>query len=201
MFIMLNQAIEDIQKIEDRAFLRIINKAIGIPKMEISIHKCLFGSVLIGTNENHVKAIELGKDTDECYRNFINRWSGIPQEVIEKKYNFIVDKVLQVIETGIYDPTIATSLYGSGTYLQGKVWEAISTIEAGKTMSYKDIAVQIEHPKAFRAVGTACGANPIAIIVPCHRVVKSDGGEGGYRWGLEIKRKLLQREASTNNVI
>ena len=93
------------------------------------------------------------------------------------------------------------SLYELGTNLQRRVWGVISTIEPGKTMSYKDIAAQIGNPKAVRAIGSSCGTNPITIIVPCHRVVRSDGSDGGYRWGLDIKRKLLQREASTNNVI
>jgi AraC family transcriptional regulator of adaptative response/methylated-DNA-[protein]-cysteine methyltransferase len=198
---MFNKAIEDIQKIEDRRVFRILTKAAGIPKMEISIHKCLFGSVLIGTNENALKAVELGKDADECYRNFINRWSNISLNVEERKNNNLAEKVLKTIDTGIIDTSFQFSFYDIGTYLQRKIWDAISTIEPGKTVSYKDIAIQIGNPKAVRAVGSACGANPIAIIVPCHRVVKSDGGEGGYRWGLDIKRKLLQREASTNNVI
>jgi AraC family transcriptional regulator, regulatory protein of adaptative response / methylated-DNA-[protein]-cysteine methyltransferase len=197
---MFNKVIKDIQKIEDRRVLRALTKAAGIPKMEISIHKCLFGHVLIGTYENYVKAVELGKDSDECYRNFINRWSNISLSVEDRKNNNIAEKVLKVIETGIIDTSFQFSFYDIGTYLQRKIWDAINTIEPGKTVSYKDIAIQIGNPKAVRAVGTACGANPIAIIVPCHRVVKSDGGEGGYRWGLEIKRKLLQREASTNGI-
>lgn len=198
---MFNQAIKDIQKIEDRRVFRILTKAAGIPKMEISIHKCLFGYVLIGTYENALKAVELGKDADECYRNFINRWSNTSLNVEERKNNNLAEKVLKTIDTGIIDTSFQFSFYDIGTYLQRKIWDAISTIELGKTVSYKDIAIQIGNPKAVRAVGSACGANPIAIIVPCHRVVKSDGSEGGYRWGLDIKRKLLQREASTNNVI
>jgi AraC family transcriptional regulator of adaptative response/methylated-DNA-[protein]-cysteine methyltransferase len=169
--------------------------------MEISIHTCSFGHVLIGTDNDRVKSVEFGKDKDDCYRNFINRWAGIPQEVEIKNNTQIVNKVLQVIETGVYDPSIILDLWGSGTYFQGKIWETIQTIEPGNTISYKDIAIQIGKPKSFRAVGTACGANPAAVLVPCHRVVRSDGGDGGYRWGLEIKRKLLQREASTNNMI
>lgn len=197
---MFNQVIKDIQKIEDRRVFRILNKAAGISKMEISIHKCLFGHVLIGTNENAVKAVELGKDSDECYRNFINRWSNISLNVEERKNNNLAEKVLKTIDTGIIDTSFQFSFYDIGTYLQRKIWDAISTIEPGKTVSYKDIAIQIGNPKAVRAVGSACGANPIAIIVPCHRVVKSDGSEGGYRWGLDIKRKLLQREASASGI-
>lgn len=169
--------------------------------MKISIHKCSFGQVLIGTDEKRIKAVELGKDSDECYRNFINRWSGISQEVTEQTNSNLTDKVIQVIDTGVYDPYLEMYLYGSGTYFQAKVWEVIRNIEPGQTLSYKDIATQVGHPKAVRAVGSACKLNPIAILVPCHRVIRSDGGDGGYRWGLDIKQKLLQREAVANNGI
>jgi len=189
--------IDQIKQIEDRRVFRLLNKAAGIPKMEISIHQCVFGNVLIATNSNYIKSIEFGKDSDECYRNFINRWANVSSfEVQDRKDFSIVDRVLKVIDTGVYDPSLNVSFGGAGTYFQHQVWEAIRTIEPGKTLSYKDIANKINHPKSFRAVGTACGANPIAVIVPCHRVVRSDGGEGGYRWGLDIKRKLLEREGS-----
>lgn len=197
---MFNKITEDILKQEDRRVLRSLNKAIGIPKMEVSIHNCSFGHVLIGTHTNHVTAIEFGKDSDECYRNFINRWRGESLEVEPRKNFSIIDNIIKVIETGVHDPSIKV-LFLDGTFFQRRVWETIQTIEPGKNLSYKDIANAINHPKSFRAVGTACGANPIAVIVPCHRVLRSNGGEGGYRWGLDIKRKLLQRETPTNKVI
>jgi AraC family transcriptional regulator of adaptative response/methylated-DNA-[protein]-cysteine methyltransferase len=162
--------------------------------MEVSIHPCSFGHVLIGSETGRLMAVELGNDVDECYRNFINRWAKVNKEVSSRTDHRIVDQVLQAVETGVVDPALQVSLYAGGTWFQTKVWEAIKTIQPGSTMSYKDIAVEIQRPDSFRAVGTACGANPIAIIVPCHRVVRSDGSEGGYRWGPEIKRKLLARE-------
>lgn len=192
--------IEDILKQEDKRTLKLLTKAAGITKMEVSIHNCSFGHVLIGTLGNNVTAIEFGKDSDECYRNFINRWRG-ESFIAEPRVNFnIIDSVLKVIETGDHDPSIKV-LFLDGTLFQRRVWEAIQTIEPGKNLSYKDIANAINHPKSFRAVGTACGANPVAVIVPCHRVLRSNGGDGGYRWGLDIKRKLLQRETPTNKVI
>ncbi|MFO0960190.1 MAG: MGMT family protein [Isosphaeraceae bacterium] len=66
---------------------------------------------------------------------------------------------------------------------------------AGGTTTYRQIAERIGNPKAVRAVGTACGANPVSIVIPCHRAVREDGGLGGYRWGLERKKKLLDRES------
>jgi AraC family transcriptional regulator of adaptative response/methylated-DNA-[protein]-cysteine methyltransferase len=84
-----------------------------------------------------------------------------------------------------------------GTVFQRKVWQALRKIPAGKTLSYADVARRIGAPKAVRAVAGACAANHIAVAIPCHRVIRNDGGVSGYRWGVERKRALLEREAST----
>ena len=82
-----------------------------------------------------------------------------------------------------------------GSAFQVEVWEALRTIEAGSVRRYADVAVQIGRPTAARAVGAACAANPVALLVPCHRVLRSDGTLGGYRWGTETKAALLASEA------
>jgi O-6-methylguanine DNA methyltransferase len=82
-----------------------------------------------------------------------------------------------------------------GTAFQQRVWQALRTIPAGETTTYADIAKRIGAPQSVRAVAGACAANPIAVAVPCHRVVRSDGALSGYRWGVERKRALLDREA------
>ena len=82
----------------------------------------------------------------------------------------------------------------SGTPFQKKVWSALVKIPYGRTRSYKEIAQSIGHPRAFRAVGNAHGRNPIPLIVPCHRVVESDGGLGGFGYGVKVKKKLLDFE-------
>jgi AraC family transcriptional regulator of adaptative response/methylated-DNA-[protein]-cysteine methyltransferase len=81
-----------------------------------------------------------------------------------------------------------------GTPFQLSVWNAVRQVPAGETRTYAQIAAQIGRPSAIRAVGTANGANPVSILIPCHRLIRSDGGLGGYAWGLEMKRTLLQRE-------
>jgi AraC family transcriptional regulator of adaptative response/methylated-DNA-[protein]-cysteine methyltransferase len=81
-----------------------------------------------------------------------------------------------------------------GTAFQERVWQALRTIPAGTTASYADIAQRIGSPKAVRAVAQACAANALAVAIPCHRVVRSDGNLSGYRWGVERKRQLLERE-------
>jgi len=81
-----------------------------------------------------------------------------------------------------------------GTAFQARVWRALQKIPLGKTASYTEIAAALGQPKAVRAVAQACAANKLALIVPCHRVIRSDGELGGYRWGLERKQALLARE-------
>lgn len=81
-----------------------------------------------------------------------------------------------------------------GSHFQQRVWGALRHIPSGQTRSYAQLAQAIGQAAALRAVGTACGANPVAVLIPCHRVLRSDGTLGGYHWGLELKRQLLQRE-------
>ena len=81
-----------------------------------------------------------------------------------------------------------------GTVFQQRVWSALRQIPRGETRTYKDLASAIGAPKAVRAVGSACGANPVALVIPCHRALRTDGGLGGYAWGLERKQKLLKIE-------
>lgn len=82
----------------------------------------------------------------------------------------------------------------AGTLFQNRVWQELSKIPYGKTISYADLAKATGRPKAYRAAGSANGKNPIAIIIPCHRVIASDGGLGGYSYGVEIKKQLLELE-------
>jgi AraC family transcriptional regulator of adaptative response/methylated-DNA-[protein]-cysteine methyltransferase len=83
-----------------------------------------------------------------------------------------------------------------GTAFQQRVWQALRKIPRGQTASYAEVAARIGQPSASRAVARACATNPVAVVVPCHRVVRTDGGMSGYRWGVERKRKLLEREAA-----
>ncbi|PKH02429.1 cysteine methyltransferase, partial [Psychromonas sp. MB-3u-54] len=92
------------------------------------------------------------------------------------------------------DPRPDLPLDIRGTAFQIKVWQFLLSIKEGDVLSYGEVAAQVDNPKAARALGTACGKNTIAVLIPCHRVLKSDGGLGGYRWGLERKRTLLDNE-------
>jgi AraC family transcriptional regulator of adaptative response/methylated-DNA-[protein]-cysteine methyltransferase len=106
--------------------------------------------------------------------------------------------VLAEIAGLVLQPSRAARLQldAHGTALQEKVWAALRDIPAGRTASYAEVARAIGRPEAVRAVAQACGANPLAVVTPCHRVVRSDGSLSGYRWGSERKRALLAREAA-----
>lgn len=91
-------------------------------------------------------------------------------------------------------PPKPIKLHIVGTHFQQQVWQALLAIPLGQTSSYSALAAQVERPKAFRAVGTAVGANPITFLIPCHRVLQQSGSLGGYFWGLDLKRALLQWE-------
>jgi AraC family transcriptional regulator, regulatory protein of adaptative response / methylated-DNA-[protein]-cysteine methyltransferase len=94
-----------------------------------------------------------------------------------------------------------TRLHVIGAPFQIKVWEALLNIPSGQVTSYSEIARQIDHPKAVRAVGTAVGRNPISWLIPCHRAMRKSGGLGGYHWGLPVKRAMLAYEAARRDLI
>lgn len=118
------------------------------------------------------------------------------QETIDTKGNPILIKLQkQLDEYSTYKRLqFDVPLYFEGTDFQKKVWEALLTIPYGEVKTYKQIAEQIGHPKAFRAVGGACNKNPIGIIIPCHRVIGTDHSLTGYAGGLDFKELLLKHE-------
>lgn len=164
--------------------------------MKLIIQPCSLGQALIvASQKNTLMGLELGNSIEDCYRLFITRWdkSGAKKLITPDRPDpALVSSVLDIVDNR--SPKMVPVVL-VGTPFQQEVWKALSTIPEGETRNYKQIAEQIGLPKAVRAVANAIGANPIAIIVPCHRVVRSDGTLGGYRWGEEIKKQLLSREA------
>ncbi len=188
----------------DLEVFRDIRKALP-PKeelvMELSLHQCVFGPVLIGSDSvGRLVSLEFGQDVDECYRNFINTWGhkgndyNTSVKVEPRKNMQIVDKVIDSINSGVLDPSVVLNLHEMGTYFQRQVWEGIRQIPPGEVMTYQQLADAIKRPNSTRAIGNACGSNPIGIFVPCHRVVRADGKDVGFKWGLHLKRMLLDRE-------
>ena len=138
-------------------------------------------------------ALLIGDDLATLERDLSRRFPG--QHALQRDEGLMpaLEQTLRHLE----DPraTLDLPLDLTGSVFQRRVWDALRQIPVGETASYLDIARQLGQPTAFRAVANACGANPLAVIVPCHRVLRQDGSLGGYRWGLERKRQLLDREA------
>jgi AraC family transcriptional regulator of adaptative response/methylated-DNA-[protein]-cysteine methyltransferase len=152
------------------------------------------GAVLVAATEKGVCAIFLGDDPDALVRDLQDRFPKARLIGGDEEFERRVAQVIGFIEaprTGLDLP-----LDVQGTAFQQKVWQALQEIPAGSTASYADVARRIGAPKAVRAVAQACAANPLAVAIPCHRVVRHDGHLSGYRWGVERKSALLAREAA-----
>ena len=151
------------------------------------------GILLLAFSDDGVCALLLGDDLPALERDLARRFPGIPTPQRDESLMPQLQQTLRHLE----DPrsTLDLPLDPAGSAFQRRVWDTLRQIPLGKTASYQDIARQLGQPNAFRAVANACGANPLAVIVPCHRVLRQDGSLGGYRWGLERKQQLLNREA------
>jgi AraC family transcriptional regulator of adaptative response/methylated-DNA-[protein]-cysteine methyltransferase len=151
------------------------------------------GAILVARSGRGVCAILLGDDPDRLVRDLRDRFPRARLIGGDADFGRWVAKVVGLVEapgTGLDLP-----LDVRGTAFQQRVWQALRRIPAGKTATYSQIARRIGAPKAVRAVAQACAANPLAVAIPCHRVVRNDGALAGYRWGVARKRALLEREA------
>ncbi|NOJ93999.1 bifunctional DNA-binding transcriptional regulator/O6-methylguanine-DNA methyltransferase Ada [Corallococcus coralloides] len=162
-------------------------------EIRFAIAECTLGPILVATSDRGVCAILMGDDPDALAKDLQDRF---PQATLvggDAKFEQLVAKVVGFVEA----PRVGLDLPLDvrGTAFQQRVWQALREIPAGETASYTDIAERIGSPKSVRAVAQACGANALAVVIPCHRVVRNDGALSGYRWGVERKRALLEREA------
>ena len=153
---------------------------------------CVLGSLLIARSEHGVCAILLGDDADSLVRELSDRYPDANLVRADEAIADLVPQVVEMMESAGKGPKLLLDV--RGTTFQQRVWQALREIPAGSTATYAEIATRIGVPRAVRAVAQACAANPIAVAIPCHRVVRSDGGLSGYRWGVERKRRLLERE-------
>ncbi len=151
------------------------------------------GSILVAKSDRGVCAILMGDDPDQLVRELQDRFPRANLIGGDGDFEQLVSKVVGFVEA----PSVGLDLPLDvrGTAFQQRVWQALRKIPAGATASYTEIANRIGAPKSVRAVAQACGANPLAVAIPCHRVVRNDGAVSGYRWGVERKRALLDREA------
>ena len=167
----------------------------GGPNVEIrfAIGECSLGSILVAQSDRGVCAILLGDEPDQLARDLEDRFPRAKLIGGDTEFEQLVATVVGFVEA----PGLGLNLPLDvrGTAFQQRVWKALLDIPAGKTTSYAEIAAHIGAPNSARAVAQACSANALAVAIPCHRVVRSDGGLSGYRWGVERKRTLLAREA------
>ena len=160
--------------------------------IRFSVGECTLGSILVAASEHGICAIFLGDDPDVLARNLQDRFSRAQIVAGDETFDSWVAAVVGLVEK----PTLGLNLPLDvrGTAFQLRVWQALRQIPPGSTASYAEIADRIGQPKAARAVAQACAWNPIAIVIPCHRVVRTDESLSGYRWGVERKAELLRRE-------
>jgi AraC family transcriptional regulator, regulatory protein of adaptative response / methylated-DNA-[protein]-cysteine methyltransferase len=162
-------------------------------KIRYAIGRSSLGAVLVAATERGVSAIMLGDEAGSLERALKARFPNAALVGDDADFAKTVAQAVALVEAP--GRTFDLPLDIRGTAFQQRVWQALRAIPAGETASYGELARRIGSPKAARAVGRACAANPIAVAIPCHRAVGSDGGETGYRWGVARKRELLRREA------
>ncbi|CAI8720546.1 MULTISPECIES: bifunctional DNA-binding transcriptional regulator/O6-methylguanine-DNA methyltransferase Ada [Pseudomonas] len=160
--------------------------------IRFAVGQCSLGAILVAQSERGVCAILLGDDPHQLVCDLQDKFRRANLIGADHEFEQLIARVVGFIEA----PAIGLDLPLDvrGTAFQERVWQALREIPVGSTASYADVAQRIGQPKAVRAVAQACGANNLAVAIPCHRVVRSDGNLSGYRWGVERKRQLLERE-------
>jgi len=154
--------------------------------------QCSLGAIVVAQSTRGVCAILLGDDPDALVRDLQDQFPKATLIGADAAFEQVVAQVIGLVEA----PSLGLNLPLDvrGTAFQERVWQALRDIPPGHTATYAEIAQRIGQPRAVRAVAQACASNRIAVAIPCHRVVRSDGALSGYRWGVARKRELLERE-------
>jgi AraC family transcriptional regulator, regulatory protein of adaptative response / methylated-DNA-[protein]-cysteine methyltransferase len=162
--------------------------------IRFAIAQCSLGAILVASTDKGICAILIGDDPEALARDLQDRFPKAELVGAETDYERVVAAVIGMVEA----PEIGLDLPLDvrGTAFQQRVWQVLRGIPAGRTVSYTELAQLVGAPNGARAVASACAANAIAIAIPCHRVVRTDGALSGYRWGVERKQVLLEREGA-----
>lgn len=162
-------------------------------KIHFAVGQCSLGAILVAQSTRGVCSILLGDEPEQLVRDLEQRFARAELLGGDAEFEQLVARVVGFVEA----PRLGLDLPLDvrGTAFQLRVWQALCAIPPGSTATYAEIAERIGAPRAVRAVGTACGRNPLAVAIPCHRVVRQNGDLSGFRWGIERKRSLLEREA------
>jgi AraC family transcriptional regulator of adaptative response/methylated-DNA-[protein]-cysteine methyltransferase len=162
--------------------------------IHFDIGSSTLGRVLVARNDKGICAIFMADRDNELISLMRERFPAAELSRESERLARVLHRVIGFIESPLGE--LDLPLDAEGTDFQRRVWRALREIPSGTTASYADIARKINAPKSVRAVAQACGANALALAIPCHRVVRSDGALSGYRWGAMRKRALLEREAA-----
>jgi AraC family transcriptional regulator of adaptative response/methylated-DNA-[protein]-cysteine methyltransferase len=158
-----------------------------------AVAPCSLGWLLVGATERGLCAVRLGDNKEELAQTLKAEFPAAALADADPGLAVALSQLTEYLEGN--RPHLDLPLDVQATAFQRQVWEALRGIPYGETRSYQDVAREIGRPEAVRAVAGACAGNPVALVVPCHRVVRSDGGLGGYRWGIDRKEALLRQEA------
>lgn len=161
--------------------------------IRFAVGECSLGSILVAASARGICAIALGDDPDALAHGLQDQFPNAELIGADAAFETLVAQVVGFVEAPALGLDLPLDV--RGTAFQQRVWQALRAIPTGSTASYSEIAARIGAPTAVRAVAGACAANHLAVAIPCHRVVRNDGGLSGYRWGVERKRALLAREA------
>jgi AraC family transcriptional regulator, regulatory protein of adaptative response / methylated-DNA-[protein]-cysteine methyltransferase len=162
-------------------------------EVRFAVGECSLGAILVAQSQRGICAILLGNDPDALVRDLQDMFRKASIIGGDAEFETLVAQVVGFVEAPALGLNLPLDV--RGTAFQERVWQGLRDIPPGLTVSYGEIAARIGSPRSVRAVAQACGANRIAVAIPCHRVVRRDGDISGYRWGVERKRVLLQREA------
>ena len=161
--------------------------------IRFAVGECSLGSILVAATDKGVCAILFGDDPGALVCDLQDRFPRARLIGGDEDFERLVATVVEFVEAPALGADLPLDV--RGTAFQRRVWQALRDIPAGSTASYADIAQRIGSPRSVRAVAQACASNAIAVAIPCHRVVRSDGALSGYRWGVKRKRILLERES------
>jgi AraC family transcriptional regulator of adaptative response/methylated-DNA-[protein]-cysteine methyltransferase len=151
------------------------------------------GAIVVASSAKGIASILLGDDPDDLVRDLQARFPTARLIGGDRDYESLVARVIGFVDTP--GTRLSLPLDVRGTAFQRRVWQALQEIPVGRKETYAEVARRIRLPKAVRAVAGACAANNLAVVIPCHRVVRSDGSLSGYAWGVARKRALLDRES------
>jgi AraC family transcriptional regulator of adaptative response/methylated-DNA-[protein]-cysteine methyltransferase len=162
-------------------------------RIHFAVGECSLGSILVAQSARGVCAILLGNDPDALVRDLQDRFPNATLVGNDTAFERVVAAVIRFVESPKKGLELPLDI--RGTAFQRRVWQALRRIPIGSTVSYAEIAKRVGVPSGARAVARACASNPLAVAIPCHRVIRTDGAQSSYRWGAERKLALLTREA------